>query len=161
MENNIQEIKNTEVAVEEVVIKDANIIEEVATETKKYNFRQLKASDIGLMTKFVKKIGINKIKNCFKNDEIKNLMSGKSDNENLAMEVGIEIVTELIQIIVDVYDNCENELHELLSATSNLELEEVQNLGMEEFLDMLYDFFTKKEFMGFFKRVLKLLGMAD
>ena len=140
---------------------EANSVEkkEVVTPQKKYEFRKLIASDIGLMTSLIKKIGVNKISGIFKNDELRKAMS--SNDENLMMTVGITVVTELVQLIVEAYNQCENDLHKLLSNTSNLSEEEVKQLEFEEFFDMLFDFFKKDEFMGFLNRVLKLLGMAE
>lgn len=146
--NNVQEIQTTEVVKTEVV-----------TPPKKYTFRKLVASDIGLMTSLIKKIGVNKVVDVFKGEDLRKAMAG-NDN-NLMVTVGIAVVTELVQIIVEAYDQCENDLHKLLSNTSNLSEEEVKSLEFDEFFDMLFDFFKKDEFMGFLNRVLKLLGMAD
>ncbi len=146
-------------------IETININENAkAEETKKYVFRKLKASDIGLMTSLIKKIGINKISKILKGEDVKSIMnSTKHDAEdnNSMMLFGATIVTELVQVIVDGYEDYENDLHKLLSNTSNLSLEEVQNLDFDEFFEMLFDFFKKEEFMGFLRRVLKLLGMTD
>lgn len=162
-------------------MKEKEIIEnqENNVEEKQYQFRKLKATDIGTMTKLIKKIGISKIKDCFKSEEIGTLMSNfqkeeseteeseteekeiETSDNSLIIKAGIEAVTQLVQIVIDSYSDCEPELHKLLSDTSNLSLEEVQDLDFEVFIDMLLDFFRKGEFMGFLKRVLKLLGMAD
>lgn len=157
-------------------MKEKEIIEtqESNVEEKQYQFRKLKATDIGTMTKLIKKIGISKIKDCFKSEEIGTLMSNfqkeeseteekeiETSDNSLIIKAGIEVVTQLVQIVIDSYSDCEPELHKLLSDTSNLSLEEVQDLDFEVFIDMLLDFFRKEEFMGFLKRVLKLLGMAD
>lgn len=146
-------------------VETINISENTkAEETKKYVFRKLKASDIGVMTSLIKKIGINKISKILKGEDVKSIMSNtKRDTEdnNSMMLFGATIVTELVQVIVDGYEDYENDLHKLLSNTSNLNLEEVQNLDFDEFFEMLFDFFKKEEFMGFLKRVLKLLGTTD
>ena len=132
-------------------IETININENAkAEETKKYVFRKLKASDIGLMTSLIKKIGINKISKILKGEDVKSIMGSTKHD-----------ATELVQVIVDGYEDYENDLHKLLSNTSNLSLEEVQNLDFDEFFEMLFDFFKKEEFMGFLRRVLKLLGMTD
>lgn len=148
MENNVQEQERLEIENEAVV-------------KPKYTFRKLRATDIGLMTAIIKKIGINKVAECFKNDEVRKAISNKDNNDNLFMSVGITIVSELVQIVVGAYSDCEKEIHKLLSDTSDLTLEEVQNLELDEFFDMLFDFFKKEELVGFLKHVLKLLGMED
>lgn len=148
-------------------------VEEIK-ETKKYIFRKLKACDISLMTSLIKKIGINKISRLLKSDDLKSIMSSFKNNkdtetteenedteDNSMMLLGITVVTELVQIIIDGYENYENDLYKLLSNTSNLSLEEVQNLDFDEFFEMLFVFFKKEEFMGFLKRVLKLLNITD
>ena len=129
-ENNVQEIQANEVVIPQ----------------KKYTFRKLIATDIGLMTSLIKKIGVNKVAGVFQNEDIRKAMSSKDDD--LMMTVGIAVVTVLIQIIVEAYDQCEADLHKLLSKTSNLSEEEVKQLEMDEFFEMLFDFFKKDEFMG-------------
>lgn len=155
-ENNIQEIEKAEV-IESV---------EVNTQPqKKYTFRKLVATDIGLMTALIKNIGINKIASIFQNEDFKNAIFNNNENKtndnNTMMTLGVFAVTELIQIILESYDKCENNLHKLLANTSNLSIEEVQGLGFDEFFDILVDFFKKDELMGFLNRVLKLLGLVD
>lgn len=150
---------------ENVKILNEEKIVDSAEKTKKYTFRKLKACDISLMTSLIKKIGINKLSKVLKSDDVKSAISsfksGEEKEDNSMMLLGATIVTELIQIITEGYENYENDLHKLLSNTSNLRLEEVQNLDFDEFFEMLFDFFKKDEFMGFLKRVLRLLGMTD
>ncbi len=146
-------------------LNEEKIVENIE-KTKKYTFRKLKACDIGLMTSLIKKIGINKLSNLLKSDDVKSAISGIQNNKetednSIMMLIGATVITELMQIITEGYENYESELHKLLSNTSDLSLEEVQNLDFDDFFEMLFDFFKKEEFMGFLKRVLKLLNITD
>lgn len=148
--------------------------QESNVEEKQYQFRKLKATDIGTMTKLIKKIGISRIKDCFKSEELNDFIIktitneenegqalDEQNNDKIFAEVGFEVVSGFVQIIIESYSDCEPELYKLLSDVSNLSIEEVQNLDFEVFIDMLIDFFRKEEFMGFLKPVLKLLDTVD
>lgn len=117
---------------------------------KKWEFRKLKATDITLVTNIISAIGIKSIMTGI------DISSMEDSNGNVDfMKIGTAIGSNLIGIIFDNYEKCENMLYKLLSDTSNLSYEEVKDLDFDEYLEMLYDFIKKEEFMGFFKRALK------
>jgi len=141
--NNMQENVNLENTTNVTAPVENAEVQKVVAPQKKYIFRKLKATDIGLMTSVIKKIGVNKISTVFKNEEIRQALNNNNKNENLMMTVGIVAVTELVQLIVEAYDQCEMDLHKLLSNTSNLSEEEVKELEFNEFFNMLFNFFNK------------------
>lgn len=168
--NNIQE--------NVVVAENTNVTQSIQTENtitgvpvevpqKKYTFRKLEATDIGLITKLIAKIGVNKIAVVFKSEEVRKLFAKNNvedesnEDDNPMLTIGAVVVTELVQLIAEAYDRCEADLHNLLSSTSNLSVEEVQKLELGEFFEMLFDFFKKDEFVDFLKPVLKSFGLVD
>lgn len=122
---------------------------------KAYVFRKLKASDIPYMTNLLKKIGLNKMTSVLKNENIVGLLKG-NDDENFNMIAGGAIFLEIAQIILEGAGDCE-ELYALLSETSNLSIDEVKDLDLDVFFNMIVDFVKKDEFMGFFKGASKYL----
>ncbi len=128
------------------------IVEQVK---KPYTFRKLKAGDIPLAVNLLKRIGLNKLSNCFNNESIVGLLKGKS-SEDASLIAGGAIILEIAQIVLEGAGDCED-LYILLSQTSNLSVDEVKDLELDMFFNMIVDFVKKDEFMGFFKAVSKYL----
>ena len=133
----------------------AQVVEQA--KVKPYTFRKLKASDIPYATNLLKKIGVNKLSNVFQSEAVVNLMKGNADKENLDMIAGGAIFLEIAQIILEGVGDGE-ELYKLLSVTSDLSVQEVKDLELDVFFEMVVDFVKKEEFMGFFKAVSKYLA---
>ena len=116
---------------------------------KPYTFRTLKADDLFLMINLVKKIGIDKIG--------KSITDMKGENKDvLAVNVGMAF----FQLLLDSISNAKKEIYELLSSVSNLSYEEVENLDIDVFTDMVNDFVEMKSVKNLFQRVVSLLKKA-
>ena len=131
------------------------IKEEVqATEqTKKWQFRRLKSTDIFLMLPVIKRIGINNLRKMVSGDIIKGIVA---DNKEAGYESQVEAATfgailEFAQILVEGLDGGEEQLFRLLANTSNLTVEEIGELDLVEFPLMVIDFVKKEEFKDFLK----------
>ena len=131
----------------------AQIVEQA--KIKPYTFRKLKAGDIPYATNLLKKLGLNRFINAFKSEAVVNVLKG--NGENLDLLAGGAVFLEIAQIILEGAGDCE-ELYKLLSVTSNLSVEEVKNLDLDVFFEMVVDFVKKEEFMVFFKAVSKYLA---
>lgn len=157
------------------IIEPANegaTVEEV--KAKPYTFRLLNATDVFPMATIISKIGVNEFMACFDKEERKKLVSlfqeeaKKSETESHDAEdrksedawsvvtVGIAAVMNVVPVILRNLDKCQKEIYQLLSQTSNLSVEQVQNLGLADFTEMIVDFFKKDEFKDFIKVVSKL-----
>lgn len=135
-------------------------VENVAA--KKYEFRELNASDIFLMSKVIKKIGVVNFKKCFDSDAVKQVMVGLSDEEKKAEEgltaVGLAVAFELADVIFARLPECETELYNFLSSVSGLKVVEIQKLSMAEFFEMVVELVKKPEFKDFFKVASRLFS---
>lgn len=149
---------------------DNNMIEK---NEKPYEFRELCAKDIPLMTNVIKAIGINEFKACFKEDTLKNVVEiftkggrnanadgenkeGSDTKESMMAAVGVSLlpsVLDVAEIVLNNMERCETALIKLLSRTSNLSVEKVENLSLADFANMVIDFLKKEEFPDFFKVV--------
>ena len=146
----------------EVVQAEADTVE---TPVKPYTFRLLGAPDIFLMSKIISKIGIKEFKACFESDGIKSLIQnmmmekkeeGKEDDSNI-ISVGAGVALEIAGVILGNLPNCEEEIYQMLSQTSNLSVKEIKAPGNAAmFLEMVIDFIKKEEFRDFIKVVSKL-----
>lgn len=125
------------------------------TETK-YEFRDLVSSDIFPVFNILNKIGFKEFNTCFDANSIKAIV-GKSKTKNDAvMEVGLDIMLNFAGIIIGNVGACEQDLYKLLSSVSNLTYDQVKNLPMADFAEMIFDFVKKPDFADFFKVVSKL-----
>lgn len=118
---------------------------------KKYKIRPLVGKDIFKISKFIKKLGINRLQAIFSDNElsksINNIVS-HGENQDIS-EVG-KIVSVFISTVIDSLCDVEEELNELLESVSNLNKEEISELPLEEYVKMIKDLFTQKTFMDFF-----------
>lgn len=172
---------DAEVANDEVAAEVVETPVEVERE-KPYKFRNLCAKDIPLITNVIKSIGLSEFKECFKADTIKDIVgmfTGKAnedadneneqnevadapnedaDNENTLIAVGVSLLPSLMDVadvILNNIDKCETALFKLFASTSNLTAEQIGNLSLADFAEMVIDFVQKDEFPDFFKVVSK------
>ena len=124
--------------------------------TKKYEFRALCSSDIFPVFNVINKIGFKEFKMAFDSNAIKALASKSKTKNDAVMSVGFDIMLNLAGIVISNAPACETDLYRLLSSVSNLSLEEVKNLSMAEFAEMILDFVQQPDFADFFKVVSRL-----
>ena len=126
---------------------------------KKYKIRTLMGKDIFKISKFIKKLGINKLQAIFSDNElsksINNIVS-HGENQDIA-EVG-KIVSVFISTVIDSLCDVEEELNELLESVSNLSKEEISELPFKDYIGMVNDLFMQKDFMDFFKHIQTLFA---
>ena len=124
---------------------------------KSYKIRALMGKDIFKISKFIKKLGINKLQSIFSDNElsksINNIVS-HGENQDIA-EVG-KIVSVFISTVIDSLCDVEEELNELLESVSNLSKEEISDLPLREYVGMVKDLFIQKGFMDFFNHIRAL-----
>lgn len=126
--------------------------------TKPYEFRKLKSTDLFLMMKIIKKIGIDNVSDVIADKNIQNIFTGKQGKtEDDFYNIG-KAMFGVAQLIIERLSDCENEIYEMLGATSNLTVKQIKDIDPNTFIDMIYDFVNKDDFMGFFKHVMALLN---
>ena len=134
----------------------SEIIKEEVKKTeqpKKWQFRELKSTDIFLMLPIIKKIGVNNLRKMIDGDIIKGIVADKKD-ENYDSQVEAATfgaILEFAQVLVEGLDGCEDQLFRLLANTSNLTVEEIADLSLVELPLMIIDFVKKAEFKDFLK----------
>lgn len=128
-------------------------------ENKVYTLRMLKADDMFSMIKIINKIGLKEVKDCFNNAEIRKAVSSTADglNEADVTTIGIQVAMELAGLIVSHLPDCKSEIYNFLASLSDMNVEEIADLPMGTFLEMVVDVFKKDEFKDFFQRVVGLL----
>ena len=137
---------------------NTNVVEPTAAE-KVYTFRKLEAGDVFPMFKILGKIGINEFADAFGKDTVQKVMSAVSTDggmKDFTEMMGISITLEMVNIVLNNLPNCEHEIYQLLSKTSNLTPDQVKGLDFPTFTDMVIDFVKKDEFKDFIKVVSAL-----
>lgn len=134
----------------------------MATEIeKKYELRALKASDFFLVTRILSKIGVKECKQCLESVEIKNavrdMMSkqgGKVAEADVA-SIGMSVVFDIAGVVLEHMESCEKDIYTLLSRLSGLKVQEIADMPMAEFGEMVIEVVKHEGFRDFFTAVFK------
>lgn len=118
-----------------------------------YTLRILKAKDLFLVTKIIDKIGYKEFKNALKGNDVLNAI--KKDSKNLE-KIGLEVVLEISGIIISNFDKCENELYALLSNLSGVDANEIKELDLADFTEMVVEVLKEPKNRDFIKVASKL-----
>lgn len=119
---------------------------------KKYELRTLKSTDLFVVIKLVKKIGLDNVSKALDSENIAQLIA---NNGNEA-QVGMAVVLDIAQVVIDRLNDCEKEIYDLLAQVSNLSVKEVKELDMDEFVEMLIELIQKDDFKNTFTKVVSL-----
>ena len=128
---------------------------------KPYELRKLKSTDLFLVLNLVKKIGIATFADAVVDDGFKQIFTGTEDKtEEDYANVG-KTVFNIIQLIIERLTDCQNEIYDLLEAVSNLNRQQLEDLDMDVFMEMVVELVGKDEFRQLFTRVVSLLNKGN
>ena len=159
------EIKKNKDVVENTEVVDAEATEDVQ-EIKPYTLRNPKATDIAAFLKLFSKLGVKDFKDSFSGNGFKELiakerekLAGDEDDEDTSKfleNVGIGLAFELVDVILTKLSDCQREVFVCLSHLSGMTVDEVADLDLSVFTQMLYDAVTLPGFADFIKVVSRL-----
>lgn len=161
------EIKeNKDVAENAEVVEDTGVIEDVQA-IKSYTLRNPKATDIAAFLKLFSKLGVKDFKDSFSGDAFRELITKErekvagdgEDNENTSKfleNVGVGLAFELADVILTKLSDCQREVFVCLSHLSGMTVDEVADLDLSVFTQMLWDVITLPGFADFIKVVSRL-----
>lgn len=136
---------------------------EAAEPVKPYTFRPLGGGDVFLMFRIIGKIGVKEFNACFEHDGIKHLvaamMGEKAVKEEETPSVSVTYISVVLEVADVIFKNlpkCEDEIFQMLSQTSDLNVAQIKKLSLAQFTEMVIDFIKKEEFRDFIKVVSKL-----
>ena len=154
--------KNKDVVENTEVVEDAEATEDVQ-EIKPYTLRNPKATDI---LKLFSKLGVKDFKDSFSGNGFKELiakerekLAGDEDDEDTSKfleNVGIGLAFDLVDVILTKLSDCQREVFVCLSHLSGMTVDEVADLDLSVFTQMLYDAVTLPGFADFIKVVSRL-----
>ena len=161
----IKENKDIEVVENAEVVEDAEATEDVQ-EIKPYTLRNPKATDIAAFLKLFSKLGVKDFKDSFSGNEFKELiakerekLAGDEDDEDISKfleNVGVGLAFELADVILAKLLDCQREIFVCLAKLSGMTVDEVADLDLSVFTQMLYDVVTLPGFTDFIKVVSRL-----
>lgn len=129
---------------------------------KKYELRELQSKDVFPMFRIISKIGLNEFKACFESPDVKNAVltmmqdDNASNGNQIAASVGIGVALEVANVIVTNVPKCEQDIYLFLSQISGKQPEEIAEMSMVTFFEMIIDVVKKDEFRDFIGVVSKL-----
>lgn len=124
---------------------------------KKFELRKLCAKDIFVMVKIISKIGVSEFKNCFKSPSVHSKIKSNVDFS----AIGLEVIIEMVGTVLENLPKCESDIYSFLADLSGMKSNEISELGMSEFAELIEAVLTKDEFKDFFTVVSKYFSKAE
>lgn len=125
-----------------------------------FELRELKSSDIFPMFGIMSKIGFTELKEMLTPENMEQFTSMMNGDEDTSTDMetifGMNVMFEIIQIIMKNIPSCESEIYKFLSGLSGMSEDEIKNLDMVTFTEMIVAVVQKQEFKDFFGVVSKL-----
>ena len=136
--------------------------------------RELKAKDIMPMVNILQKIGLKQIREMLTPDKIKELMKAmKSDPDQQDNQqddqkqeekidgrtiLGFNMIMEVVGLILDNLPSCEKDIHKFIGSLAGMTPDQVADLPLGEFTDIIVRILKDDGFSDFFKAVSKFLN---
>lgn len=117
--------------------------------------RVLKASDVFPMIQIINKIGIRNIKDIVTPEQIKEFQKNKDGDDTSIL--GFNIVMEFVGLILDNLPLIEQDLYKFLAGLAETSPEEIRDLDLGTFTNLIVDVIQKPEFGDFMKAVSRLV----
>lgn len=136
-----------------------------------YTLRKPKATDIFVVSKIIKGIGLKNIKDCFNTSDINELRASLMDENKLVDEngkvtyknfsdeqltkFGVEMVTSVGDLVLERMEVVQKDLIKLISNLTGLSIKEVEDLPIADFAEIVIAIVKEPDFVDFIKVVLK------
>lgn len=130
----------------------------------KYTLRELKSVDVAPALKIISKLGIKQLRENIRTDEIKTIIDrvkkangddAENDMEKELESLGVGIMLDIADVLIYNIAECETEVFGFLSGLSGMTVEEIANLPLEVFTEMILDVTRLSGFKGFIRVVSK------
>ena len=119
-----------------------------------YTMRKLCSKDIFPMSKIIDKIGFSELKTCFESDKVRQL--AKQGDTKALETAGMAVMFDIGGIIIGNLQYCETEINNFLADLTGLTVEEIRNVSLADFAEMIIELVKKDEFRDFIGVVSKL-----
>lgn len=150
-----------------------------------YRLRRLAAKDITPMAKIIGKIGIDQLISCYGDDDFTELMvklknrrnvvnsavataaqagekvvqmeDAKAGKDNSEFIVGVAVATRIANQVMMNLDRCEKDIYGLLGSLSGMSAEEIAELDLEVFIQMITDVVRENNVVNFIRAATKFV----
>lgn len=125
-----------------------------------YELRNPQATDLFVVTKIIKAVGIKNIANCFKSEEINAFKAKFAESDTPMTEedqynAGMLVMTSIGELIFDKLDLVQEDIFKFMSNLSGLTVDEVKSMDIVDFAEMLMEIIKNPKFADFIAVVLK------
>lgn len=127
-----------------------------------FTIRKPKATDIFVVGKIIKKIGLKNIAKCFEDEELAELRkSFNSDNDNdnnqdeLVSKAGMLVVLSIGDLVLEKLEDVQDDVFKFMSNLTGLKVKEVEDLSPSDFYKAFMTIVKEPDFLDFIKVVLK------
>lgn len=167
--------KETKIGNQEVKQEVKSEAETEIVVEKPYSFRRLSSPDIFPMFRIIGKIGLKEFTAAVDKNVLKELImefTAENEKENAVEDEnaenakenflgnfavnGASVILGIADVVISRLPNCESDIYQILSQTSNLSVDEIKALDAAVFFGMVMDFIMKEEFKDFIKVVSRL-----
>lgn len=123
-----------------------------------YNIRKPKATDLFVVGKILKGLGLKNIAKAFSNEEIsliKNSIKDGKVSDEMLTKVGVLIVISIGDLILERLEFVENDVFKFIANLTGMKVKEVEDLPLTDFATILMAIIKEPDFVDFIKVVLK------
>ena len=123
-----------------------------------YELRKPKATDIFVVSKIIKSIGLKNIANCFNSDDlnlIRKSVSGDKVTDEVLYKAGATIMLSIGDLVLEKMEVVQNDLIKFISNLTGLKVKEVEDLPITDFAEIVMAIIKEPDFVDFIKVVLK------
>lgn len=117
--------------------------------------------DIFKISKLLHKIGLDRLQKIFRSEELSKALNEVFAGNTSNMSYIADVISSFASVVIESLCDVEEELPELLESVSNLSREEIDNLPIEDWAQMVKDLITKEQFAVFFKRIFLSFAKKD
>lgn len=113
-----------------------------------YTFRDLKSSDMGAVCKILTSIGVKEFKNI-------DIAIGKDATPT---EIGTAVIFGIAGIVIENIPKAQKDIDIFLASVTGLNVEEIKDMSLSDYGDLIVQVIKKDEFKDFFVHVMKLFN---
>ena len=130
---------------------------------KKYQLRNLKGSDLGIVCRIITAIGIKEFRCCFESAAVKKAVAeskktgSEAEKEEVLETVGGEIFFDIAAVIISNYERAEKNIQTFLASVTGMKTSEIAEMPLGEYGELIADVVGKEEFRDFFAGVARFV----
>lgn len=129
-----------------------------------FTIRKPKATDIFVVGKILKKIGLKNIAKCFEDEELNDLrksfnsdnnQDGSNNQDELVSKAGMLVVLSIGDLVLEKLEDVQDDVFKFMSNLTGLKVKEVEDLSPSDFYKAFMTIVKEPDFLDFIKVVLK------